>query len=213
MSPPVSCLVIFAVKEEADCFRPADLSLACRTALAGMGKHNAERSIRQALAGTSPDFVITAGFAGGLNPQLVLGTVVFEADEGSGWEPRLASAGAVRARFHCADHVAVTAAEKQALRQATGADAVEMESGVIRRICREKGIPSATVRVISDAAGEDLPLDFNRLMTTDYRLDFVKLAGCILRSPRKIGQLMRFQKQTQAAARSLAGVLQNCLQK
>jgi len=87
-----------------------------------------------------------------------------------------------------------------------GADAVEMESSLIRAICRAHGIPSATIRVISDAAHETLPLDFNALMTADQQLNYGKL---FLRSlvPRKTAALLRLQRQTQLAAKNLAEVL------
>jgi adenosylhomocysteine nucleosidase len=204
---PSPILVCFAVKEEANGLGRPHKSDSWKTLLTGMGKKNATASIRQALAEFQPRLVISAGFAGGLNSELKFGTVVFDEDANAGLAERLLKAGAVPAKFHCADRVAVTAAEKRALHQSTGADAVEMESSVIRTLCREHKIPSATIRVISDAAGTDLPLDFNALMTPDYQIHYGRLALQLLWSPGKISQLISFQHATSLAAKNLGLVL------
>ncbi len=182
-----------------------------RVLTTGMGVENARQAIADALHAARPSLVLTCGFAGGLDPALPLGALILDADKGFPLVSTLTAAGARTGTFHCADHVAVTAAQKAALRRSTGADAVEMESSVIRSACRERGIPSATVRVISDTAGEDLPLDFNQLMTEDYRMDFLKLAGQLVRSPGKIPELMRFQKRVSFAADRLAETLVKAL--
>ena len=93
----------------------------------------------------------------------------------------------------------------------TGADVVEMESAAIHAVCAEKNIPCVTVRVISDTANEDLPLDFNALAKPDKSLDFGKLAWAIAKSPGKIGALMKLQKKTSFAAQQLAGVLEKII--
>lgn len=200
-------LVCFALKEEATPFRAlAAKNPAVEILLVGIGRLNAARSIRTALAKETPALVLTCGFAGGLNPEFKLGTVIFA----GGVErlyARFISTGAKPAEIFCADRIAITAAEKGQLRLQTGADAVEMESGAIQDACRAAHVPCATVRVISDQADEDLPLDFNALSKPDKNLDFGKLAWAIARSPGKIGGLLRLQKNTKFAARQLAAVL------
>jgi adenosylhomocysteine nucleosidase len=208
----MSTLICFALKEEAAPFRKIAAGKSGVTILlTGIGRQNAEKSLREFLATNSPDLVLTCGFAGGLNPDLKLGDVVFELAGPAANDQKLAAnfaaAGAKPVKFFCADRVATTVVEKKKLRDETGADAVEMESAAIHAVCAEKHIPCATVRVISDTADEDLPLDFNALAKPDKNLDFGKLAWAIAKSPGKIGALMELQKKTKFAAEQLAEVL------
>ena len=202
-------LVCFALREEAAPFRKNVVAgSAVSLLVTGVGKANAQQRLRERLAaGTGdPACVLTGGFAGGLNPDLRLGEVLFETADAD-LRGRLLLAGAKPALFFCADRIATTVREKQALRVQTGADVVEMESGAIQAVCRERGLPCATVRVISDTAGEDLPLDFNALAKPDKNLDFAKLFLAIARSPGKIGALLELRRKTGFAARQLAAVL------
>jgi adenosylhomocysteine nucleosidase len=223
----MSTLVCFALKEEAAPFhKVAAQRPGVFTIIVGIGRQNAEKSVRRFLASCSPELVLTCGFAGGLNPDLKIGDVVFElpltpslsssdgervAQPGEELSAKLLAAGAKPVKFFCTDRIATTVAEKKTLREQTGADAVEMESAAIHAVCAEKNIPCATVRVVSDTADEALPLDFNALAKADKSLDFGKLAWAIARSPGKIGALMALQKKTQLAAQQLAEVLSKIL--
>jgi len=209
-SPERPVLVCFAVKEEAAPFRRA-LPPNVTILVTGMGAAAAERAVKARLAERDWSLVLTCGFAGGLNPVLPIGLVLADTDEGFPLRQALFDAGAQPGSFHCAEQVAVTAFEKTMLRERTGVDAVEMESGVIRQLCRERGIPSATVRVISDTAQEDLPLDFNALVNADGKLNLGKLARTVLRRPRKIPALIALGRHSKLAARRLAAVLRAVL--
>jgi adenosylhomocysteine nucleosidase len=217
-------LVCFALKEEAGSFQKYANNSSVSFLITGIGRENAGKAMHRFLERNSPKQVITCGFAGGLNPDLKTGDVVFEIfpdrrrGDGSQTETKsetphavsykqMVAAGAKPAKFFCAPKVATTAVEKQELRRTTGADAVEMESEVIHAVCRERGIPCATVRVISDTASEDLPLDFNELSNADLSLNFGKLVLAIAKSPGKIPALLRLQKNCKLAAERLAAIL------
>ena len=204
MNPGLT-LVCFAMPEEARPFR-REAPNSCHVIVTGMGETNTRRAVMPLLESLKPGRVLTCGFAGGLNPALGLNAVLFETTDAD-LPLRLRAAGAQEGQFHCQGRIAVTVAEKTALRQATAADAVEMESAVIHELCRERGIPCATVRVISDVATENFPLDFNALTTADQRLHVGKLMVALLCAPWKVPSLMRLQRQTHAAAVKLAEVL------
>lgn len=205
-------LVCFAVKEEAVAFRKLVTRWPdVKVVITGIGMKNAERSLRQAIEKYAPTLVLTCGFAGALDPCLKVGDVIFLTADPA-LDKSLVKLGATPASFFCAPRIAATAAEKEQLRRTTGASAVEMESLTIHNVCRERGIIScATVRVISDAANEDLPLDFNEFMTPEQKISIPKVAAAVLKSPGKMGELRRFQKRTSAAARRLAAVLAELL--
>jgi nucleoside phosphorylase len=205
-------LVCFAVKEEARPFqRLAQNSPGIRVLLTGMGEQNARNSVAAALKKERPVRIVTAGFAGGLTPELPRGTVVYLADPGTDLEPRLRAAGARSVRFYCSPRVVTTAVEKAQLFNKTKAEAVEMESRCIHELSNAADVPVATVRVILDTASEDLALDFNQLMTPDLRLDGRKLGIALLKAPGKIAALLQLQRQSASAAARLGEVLAQAL--
>jgi adenosylhomocysteine nucleosidase len=201
---PGAILVTFAVKEEVKFF-PGGPGI--RRFITGMGRDNAERAIETAVAEIRPSLVLTCGFAGGLNPVLKSNEVIFNADPGTTIYDQLKQAGATPVSFFCARRVAITSEEKQRLWRGTGLDAVEMESESIRDYCRERDIPSATVRVISDTALEDLPLDFNTLLSPAKKINYSKLTWALVRAPFKLAELLAFQQKTVDASKGLGAFL------
>jgi adenosylhomocysteine nucleosidase len=204
-------LVCFALKEEAGAFQKlAAQHPAVSMLITGMGRENSRRTLLARLKERTPAYVLTCGFAGGLNPRLAIGDVLFSTSDPE-LLARLTAAHAEPGKFLCASRIATTAAEKAELRRTTGADAVEMESEAFEQVCGERGIRVATVRVISDSAQEDLPLDFNQLSRPDWSLDYGKLAWTVAKSPGKIPALLRLQKNSNRAAARLAEVLVNVI--
>jgi adenosylhomocysteine nucleosidase len=205
-----SIAVCFALAEEAGPFRKS-CGDAVPVFFTGIGRINAEKAAREFLKDHSPKLVLTCGFAGGLDPALKIGDVVFETSDAA-MQAKLTAAGARTAKIFCVDKIATTADEKKKLRDETCADAAEMESAAVQSICRELGIPCATVRVISDTADEDLPLDFNQFLTPDKKMDMSKLMMTVAMSPWKMGALMELQKKTKLAAQRLGEVLMKAVE-
>ena len=173
----------------------------------GMGMNNARQTAEIILRQAKPAIVWTCGYAGGLDPRLGVGDLVFAADPQFPYADSLLKNGWKRARFVTVETVAVTQAEKAQLRKESAADAVEMESGAIREIAAMLGCPSATVRAISDTANQDLPLDFNALASGDGGIAPLKLVGTLLSAPYKIPRLIRFGRDTARVGRLLADAL------
>lgn len=102
------------------------------------------------------EFVLSCGFAGGLNPELQTGCVLYWSDHAR-LRVALARAGARMGEFVTVDRVVNTPADKALLRSHTGADAVDMESLAIGMVCHARQVPFGILRVVFDPARSELP--------------------------------------------------------
>ncbi len=178
----------------------------------GMGSRNANRAIEAFLRDRHPRWVITAGFAGGLDPGFPRGTVGISSDPAFIDSVELSRLDLTPMTFHESASVIPTPSAKADLHRQSGDHAVDMESATIRRICHGRGIPSATIRVISDDANEALPLDFGSLMGPDDRMDWTRLALTLIRCPSLVPELIRFQQRLSECSEHLAEVLVKVVQ-
>jgi predicted trehalose synthase len=67
------------------------------------------------------------------------------------------------------------------------------------------------IRAVSDGVGEDLPVDFNRVLTKQGDVSIPRILGEVLRSPQSLPALVRFGQQSRRAADALAKFLDNYL--
>ncbi|MCF7668447.1 MAG: hypothetical protein K9N48_01570, partial [Verrucomicrobia bacterium] len=124
---------------------------------------------------------------------------------------RLQQLGGVHAEFSSIDWIITSSEAKHKLHYASGADAVDMESAVIRRICKDNNIPSANIRAILDTANENLPLDFNKHKTDEFNLNYRGIALDILNNPSSIKNLIAFGIRAESVARKLSKYLERLL--
>ncbi len=217
MEQKTGIAVCFALAEEAGAFKKSR-GESVPLFFTGIGRVNAEKATQEFLATHAPALMLTCGFAGGLVPELKIGDVVFEIPPDGGNDgyaavrAKLLEGGARPAKIACVDRIATTAREKSKLREETGADAAEMESGAVQAVCRGRGIRCVTVRVISDTANEDLPLDFNKFLNEDKSVDMSKLMMAVAKAPWKMGALMELQKNTKLASQRLAETLMKVIE-
>lgn len=208
---PASVLITFAVPEEA---RPFQTLPPARTqvsvVITGIGPDAARQSVSNALDRLQPGLVLSCGFAGGLNPSLPSGEIVYQTDTAPALSDTLRLLGTA-ATFTSVPHPVQSVEAKRQLRASTGADAVDMESATILSLARQAGLPCAIIRVISDAADQPLPLDFGRCVDRQGRVRPARVLLQCARRPTTIPALLRLRTITRLAARQLAATLTRVL--
>ena len=89
----------------------------------------------------------------------------------------------VRGTFAAADAPVLTAEEKSALRHATGAVAVDMESLAAGRFAAARAAPFAILRAVSDPADRDLPRLVLAAVDADGGVNVGAVDRALVRSP------------------------------
>jgi len=184
--------------------------------LTGMGGDNAAKAMLSIPADIH-DVCISSGLAGSLDSTLKPGDVVVaHTAETLDRNCRVSSDRALLdlAVTYGAKGVMVsltsekivgTAEEKEELSQK--GSIVEMESTYILAAAARCNVPAVAVRAISDAADEDMPVDFGRILDSRGHLKMGGLIKEVGFSPYRIPLLIQFGRQSRAAGKSLADFL------
>jgi len=90
---------------------------------------------------------------------------------------------------------------------ASRAQSVDMESFEIVREAIAWGARGIVVRAISDAANEDLPINFNLTISRDRQISIPKVLIELAKHPFALPGLIRFGKQSRKAAETLVAFL------
>jgi hypothetical protein len=159
--------------------------------------------LERELHAMAPGIILSCGIAGALEHTLHPGGVVIDGDEAVLTLLRTALPRARIGKIVGGDGIVATALEKRALAQKTGAIAADMETHVARRVAERRGLPFGAIRVISDAADEDLPPAALVGMRPDGGMALGAVLWSLARRPGQLGALMRTGRQAGIAFRAL----------
>ena len=172
------------------------------------------------LAGLSAPLVISAGVCGGLDPRLAAGDLVVPArvlDVGGlalavtpdvhARACALAGPGVETGDLATAVAVVATPAAKAALRAATGAAAVDMESAPIVAAARAAGAPALVIRAVSDDAAASVPAALTALVSPEGRVLGGRALLLALTRPQTLPHALALRRGSRRALAAVARVL------
>lgn len=182
----------------------------------GVGQRNALKGTEAMLDVFRPRQIVSAGFAGALDPHLRKNELlqpsrilrITEEIELNGKEAKPVVS------LLTVNQIVAKVAEKQKLWQETGANLVDMESYAIAEICRERHVPFRSIRIVLDTAEDELPREIERLSQPDFTTASFTTArkvgalfGMIFKRPACVLDLYHFKERALIAADLLASSL------
>lgn len=188
--------------------------------ISGPGRAAAASATEAFLQAYRPQWLISAGFAGGLHedlPRQHLLVAEMIGDLDGRWlpvdlrrfPPKLLDLEPVHVgKLLTVDRIIRHEQEKRLLGVSHKALAVDMESLAVAEVCRRRETPFLAVRVISDAVDDELPADVDRLLQQKSKVGRLGAAfGAILNRPGSLKDMFQLQQAALAAGTRLAKYL------
>ncbi|MBC8357049.1 MAG: nucleoside phosphorylase [Planctomycetes bacterium] len=240
--PPIDVVVVFALSIESGGFidlLQERITTRCHSHIEHRGQLNgrqvlvADSGVGQgaAMAVTAdvirlhqPNWVISAGFAGALQPELRRGHILMADDVTDVTGKRLsigltvdhaaieASPSLHVGRLLTVDQLIRTKSQKEQLGTNHRALACDMETLAVAEACQNAGAKFMSVRIISDSMEDELPKEIEGLMAQDSLVGKIgAAAGAIVNRPSSVKDMWKLKedalKATDRLARFLTGVI------
>ena len=207
--------IAFALEFESACFRARhDPRLRVGVWLLGAMGEGAAKSLRRKLDASVPALLISAGFAGGLQPGLSAGDLVLGENYS---DPQLVSKLALDKRWRLggvstAQAILERSDEKRRLGLETGCLAGDLETARLAELCAERALPMLSIRCISDALEDDLPVPAATLLSPQTgRPDPLMLFRYVISHPASVSGFNKLLKNARLAQAQLAKGLEELL--
>ena len=203
---PPGCVVAVGLKSEA-----ALLPRGVRVVVSGGDPARLE-ALLAALPG-DVTAVLSFGIAGGLAPGIATGEVLVAStlwDDGTLWPvdaALLAGLSLRRGVIAASAGLLANASAKEALHRASGALAVDMESGAAARFARARGLPFGVLRAVADGPGDVLPQAAAVGLNPDGSPAPGRVLAALLRRPGDLPALLQLARASAKAHDALRGVL------
>jgi adenosylhomocysteine nucleosidase len=183
----------------------------------GVGAAAARRGVDHLVDGHRPRAIVSAGFAGALDPELSRNdliaprSVVDGAGGAIGLDPAAVSAvPTVRVvdRLLLVDRIIGGVAEKARLRAEHAADAIDMETFAAAETAVARRVPFHSLRVVSDDARTELPPEIGRMLNASGSYRVGAALRALVGRPSAIKDFWSLHAHGQEAADRLADALQ-----
>jgi adenosylhomocysteine nucleosidase len=184
----------------------------------GVGRKNCETRMTSFMREQQPDILISSGFAGAVCSGLEVGDLFlaqnFSDTDLSSLVQKILNDQQLRlGNSFTSSSIVDSVSERNEIARAHAAEAVDMETAVIAKICAESGTTMVSLRVITDTPREPLPAPPSVMFDVDrQRTDVIGLAAHLLTRPVKIVRMARFGRQISRARQNLTTALIRLLQ-
>jgi adenosylhomocysteine nucleosidase len=206
--------VVTGLRVEARCLRGLDVRVGCSGGSAERTRDEATRLVSEGAVG-----LVSFGLAGGLTQQLRPGDLLLpESVRGAGlaswsvdpiWRERVyarLSAGGLEPKSGTlvgSDGIVATASDKRALFDATGTQAVDMESHEVAAVATAAGLPFLVIRALADPHDQVIPQVAREALRPDGGVRLRATLGGLIRQPGELMALLRLARQSARGLTSL----------
>ncbi|MBA2586597.1 MAG: hypothetical protein H0U99_08950 [Chthoniobacterales bacterium] len=182
----------------------------------GVGERVSTPRIEKFLERRGLSYLISAGFAGALDPELRVGDVVMGSNFSSASLVRAANFGSQASirvgKLISSSQIVESCDARAQLARSDGAIAVDMETEGIARACAQADLPMLALRAISDTADAPFPAPARVLFDIEkQRTVALRLVLHLIREPAAIRRLLRFRRQIDLARQALTTAISNAV--
>jgi adenosylhomocysteine nucleosidase len=202
----------------------------CVLVESGIGAERAAAASEAILSACSPRYLVSFGIAGAVEPEIHIGDVIVARNAATFEHGALGHIRALACLSKKAYQAVVHAVEAHGIRLFDGTaitttgpqppesllgtwthPILEMETAAIADVAQKHGTPLLSIRSISDAPEEPIPMAVEDLVDENGTLRVARIAGRLLRHPSMLSRLIRVGRNGARASENAAMVVTTIL--